>query len=129
MNWPLLKILFFSLLLLPACKRPKETAPAGPDEVLAVQDSIRNVLLFRIGRAQQEINRQLEAMNNRAYNADKATARRLSQKIAAVEKAYARLEEQIQRIENDSLMAGWILLRQETELIIMEASRELGTPL
>lgn len=128
MSQPLLKALFLALLLLPACKEQDGRREPGAEDVFAVQDSIRNVLLLRIGRAQQEINRQVEAMRNRAYDADKATAQRLNQKIAIVEKAYEKLQRQTQRIEGDSLLGDWGLLEQETELIIIEVSRALETP-
>lgn len=125
---PLLKALLLGLLLSPACKGKEERRPPGAEDVFVVQDSIRNVLLLRVGRARQEINRQVESMRNRAYSADKATAQRLNQKIAKVEAAYEKLERQAQRIEGDSLMGDWMLLEQETELIIIEVSRALETP-
>ena len=115
------------ILLLFSCRGQDNRQPPGREEVFAVRDSMRNLLLLRLSRAQMEINRQVEAMKNRAYDADRATARRLNQKIANVERSYNKLEKQVQLLQEDSLQGDWIRLEQETELLIIEVSRELET--
>lgn len=121
----LLAIFLLGAFLLFSCKKPAPKEPPGSDDVFAVRDSIRQEMLLRIGHVQQEINRRVEAMSNRAYDADRATARRLNQKIAAARRSYQDLERQTQLIMNDSMMEEWIKLRRETELIILRASHEL----
>ncbi|MCB0587137.1 MAG: hypothetical protein KDD06_17685 [Phaeodactylibacter sp.] len=123
-----LLILFLGGLFLPWNCKQDNRQPPGREEVFAIRDSLRNELLLRIGRAQQEINRQAEAMKNRAFDADQATARRLNQKARTVETAYEKLERQAQILVADSLMGDWSILEQETELLINEVSRELKTP-
>ena len=121
----------FPLLLLAllfgewSCQGRDGRQPPGRDEVFAVRDSMRSVLLLRIGQAQQEINRQVESMRNRAYDADNATARRLLQKMTDAEKAYQELEQQAQLLAQDSLIGDWPMLEQETELLIIKVSRQL----
>ena len=119
--------IFTGILLLFGCRGQDNRQPPGREEVFAVRDSMRNLLLLRLSRAQMEINRQVEAMKNRAYDADRATARRLNQKIANVERSYNKLEKQVQLLQEDSLQGDWIRLEQETELLIIEVSRELET--
>ena len=121
-----IQLLLAGFLLIGSCTGRDSSRPPGRDEVFAVRDSMRTGLLLRIGRAQQEINRQAEAMRNRAYDADRATARRLNEKIDAIEKSYEKLEQQARLLREDSLMGDWILMEQETELLIIEAGRELG---
>ena len=123
-----LNCLLLGLLLFSSCKGRDNRKQPGRDEVFAVRDSMRTELLLRIGQAQQEINRQAEAMKNRAFDADQATARRLNQKARTVETAYEKLERQAQILVADSLMGDWSILEQETELLINEVSRELKTP-
>ena len=119
--------ILLGLLVAFSCKGRDNRKPPGREEVFAVRDSMRNELLLRIGRAQQEINRRVEAMRNRAYDADKAAARRLNQKIIEVERSYEKLEQQAQRLTADSLMGDWMLLEQETEILIIKVSRQLET--
>ena len=122
-----LNCLLLGLLLFSSCKGRDNRKQPGRDEVFAVRDSMRTELLLRIGQAQQEINRRVEAMRNRAYDADKATARSLNQKITTIERSYEKLEQQTARLTSDSLMGDWMLLEQETEILIIEVSRELET--
>ena len=119
--------ILLGLLVAFSCKGRDNRKPPGREEVFAVRDSMRDELLLRIGRAQQEINRRVEAMRNRAYDADKAAARRLNQKIIEVERSYEKLEQQAQRLTADSLMGDWMLLEQETEILIIKVSRQLET--
>lgn len=127
MNTRSISILLMGALLFHACEGRDTRKPPGREEVLAVRDSIRGELLLRIGRVQQEINRRVVAMNNQAYDARPATARRLRQKIREAESSYEKLEKQTLLLQQDSLMRDWIMLRQETELLITEAGRILET--
>ena len=68
-------------------------------------------------------------MRNRAYDADKATARRLRQKIGDAERAYQELGQKAQLLAQDSLMGDWPMLEQETELLIIKVSRQLEVSL
>lgn len=118
-------ICFLAGLLLAGCKGQDNRKPPGSEDVFAVRDSIRMELFLRIGRAQQEANRQLEALNNRAYDAAPKTARRLRQKIADIERSREELNLQIQRLQQDSLLDDWSLMKQETEQLIFKAGKTL----
>ena len=88
--------------------------------------SMRTELLLRIGEAQQVIHRRVEALENRAYDADKKTARQLKQQIKLAEASYQKLEQKALFLTQDSLLGDWFLLKHETELLIIEAGRILG---
>ena len=122
----LLPICFMAGLLLAGCKGRDNRTPPGSEEVFAIRDSIRSELFLRLGRAQQEINRQLEALRNRAYDADRKTARRLNHNISAIENDREALKHQREILQQDTLLHDWSLLEQETELLLNRAGHRLG---
>ena len=127
------RLLILSVLtvaLFSACfERSPGPPPPGKDDVLHVQDSIRNEILLRITYAQMEINRQTEMMRRRAYNANPKSAARLNRKIVAAEAAYEDLEQKSALLSNDSIPSNWLEIKMETDILIERASRLLQTPM
>lgn len=123
---------FISFLLLLsaflwACAPLPGPPPADEEDLYEIRDSIRTTMLFRLGKAKLEVNRQAEMMRRRAYSEPKKKARQLRKKAADMEKAYLELDEWVELIENDSTMGQWYEHRQRINIFIEHIGYSLNT--
>ena len=101
-----------------SCAPLPDPPPANEEDLYEIRDSIRTTMLFRLGKAKLEINRQAEMMRRRAYSEPKKEASRLRKKAEEMEKAYLELDEWVELIENDSTMGQWYEHRQRINIFI-----------
>jgi hypothetical protein len=110
-----------------ACTPLPDPPPADEEDLYEIRDSIRTTILFRLGKAKLEINRQAEMMRRRAYSEPEKEARRLRKKAAEMEKAYLELDEWVELIEHDSTMGQWYEHRQRINIFIEQIGYSLNT--
>ena len=116
-------------LLLPQCRPIDNTVPPDSDDVYAARDSIRTVMLLRLGEARQEINRRTEKMRRKAYSVPKQEAKRLRVQVQALEKQYEQLSERTQHLKQDSVLGQWYHELDELEVQLLDISQTLGISL
>ena len=121
-------VLVLSLLLL-QCRPIDNTVPPDSDDVYAARDSIRTVMLLRLGEARQEINRRTEKMRRKAYSVPKQEAKRLRLQVQALEKQYEQLSERTQHLKQDSVLGQWYHELDELEVQLLDISQTLGISL
>ena len=110
-----------------SCAPLPDPPPANEEDLYEIRDSIRTTMLFRLGKAKLEINRQAEMMRRKAYSEPKKEARRLRKKAEEMEKAYLELDEWVELIENDSTMGQWYEHRQRINIFIEHIGYSLNT--
>jgi seryl-tRNA synthetase len=121
-------VLLLSLLLL-QCRPIDNTVPPDSDDVYEVRDSIREVMLLRLGEAMQEINRRTEKMRRKAYSVPKQEANRLRAQAKALEKQYQQISERTQHLKQDSVLGQWYHELDELEVQLLDISQTLGISL
>jgi uncharacterized protein YaaN involved in tellurite resistance len=121
-------VLLLSLLLL-QCRPIDNTVPPDSDDVYEVRDSIREVMLLRLGEAMQEINRRTEKMRRKAYSVPKQEANRLRAQAKALEKLYQQISERTQHLKQDSVLGQWYHELDELEVQLLDISQTLGISL
>ncbi|MEQ8702388.1 MAG: hypothetical protein RIC19_00650 [Phaeodactylibacter sp.] len=121
-------LLVFALLLL-QCQPVGTTVPPDSDDVYEVRDSIREVMLLRLGEALQEINRRTEKMSRKAYSMPPQEARQLRNQVKALEEQYQKLNQHTQRLKQDSILGNWYQELNTLEVELLDLSQALGVPL
>lgn len=120
--------LMLALMLL-QCRPIDNTVPPDSDDVYEVRDSIREVMLLRLGEAMQEINRRAEKMRRKAYSVPQQEANRLRAQAQALEQQYQRLSERTQHLKQDSVLGQWYHELDEVEVQLLDISQTLGISL
>jgi hypothetical protein len=120
-------ITFLLLLLFGACTPDPPLPPPTADDLYQVRDSIRTEMLFRLGKAKLEINRQAEMMRRRAYSEPAKKARQLRKDAERMEKAYTKVDNWITTIETDSTMGEWYANRQKMNILLEHIGHSLNT--
>ncbi len=116
-------------LLLSGCQPIDNSRPPDGGDVYEARDSIRQLMLLRMGEALQEINRQSERMRRKAYSVDARQAERLRATADQIERDYKKIEARIQRLENDSVLGDWYQQLHQMEVELLNVSRTLGVSL
>lgn len=121
-------VLLLALMLL-QCRPIDNTVPPDSDDVYEVRDSIREVMLLRLGEAMQEINRRTEKMRRKAYSIPQQEANRLRAQAQDLEKQYQQLSERTQHLKQDSVLGQWYTELDELEVQLLDISQTLGISL
>lgn len=121
-------VLVLSLLLL-QCRPIDNTVPPDSDDVYTARDSIRTVMLLRLGEAMQAVNRRTEKMRRKAYSVPKQDAKRMRVQVQALEKQYEQLSERTQHLKQDSVLGQWYHELDELEVQLLDISQTLGISL
>lgn len=116
-------------LILWQCRPIDKTVPPDSDDVYEVRDSIREVMLLRLGEAMQEINRRTEKMRRKAYSVPQQEANRLRAQAQALEQQYQRLSERTRHLKQDSVLGQWYQELDDLEVQLLDISQTLGISL
>ncbi|TXB68899.1 hypothetical protein [Phaeodactylibacter luteus] len=119
---------FIAVAIALACAPIDNRQPPGSEDVFAVRDSIRNVLLLRLGEAKQAINRRSEMLERKAYSVGSREAKALRAEAAQLEKYYQQLNARSQVLEQDSILGQWFSQQGALEVELLEVSQALGQP-